>query len=226
MKTTFVVLVAVIANLLLANGARSEVLATGQLVTPLSPDATSSLDIHIPQPFNSDKPLWAVYQLVAVSAAADPVGEIVIDSSFEGVLTPINESIVIFKVRDLKVDRSAGELETQLQALVGKRSPDELKEIFGDALYEAYLALTKKEGAYLSGNITKVYEPGGRSELVLMASVERASGIQPVMINIVVGQGDIPKQYQDSSGSLARDKLVAVIIALLVIAFFFFIRRR
>lgn len=226
MKKMVVVLTWFFVNIFSVASARGEVLATEQLLTPLSPESVSNASIHVPKPFDPNKPVWVVYQLVAVSAASNPEGEIVIDSSFEGVPTPINDSVVILKARDLKIDHSAGELESQLQALVGKRSPEELIEIFGEDLYEAYAALNKKEGAYITGNIIKMYNPGGRTDLVLLASVERASGIQPVLINIIVGQGDIPKQYQDSSGSLAKDKLVAVIIGLLVIVFFLFMRRR
>lgn len=227
MRIKFYFVLFVLFNWYGASVASAEVLATGQLLTPLSPDATSNISIHVPQNFDRTKPVWAVYQLIAVSADSDPEGAVVIDSSFEGVPVPITDSIVIFKANNLNVDRSAGTLGQQLEALVGQRSPDELTEIFGVELYEAYIALNNKKGAYLAGNITKFYQHDGKTELVLLTSVERANGIQPVMVNVVVGQGDIPAQYQQSSSaSLAKDKLVMAIIAFLVGVFFWYIKRR
>lgn len=203
------------------------VLANGQLVTPTIPDADTSISIHVPPSFDPNKPVWAIYQLVAISAQSEPVGEVVLDSSFEGVLTPIVDSVVIFKADDLKVDKSAGTLGDQLKALVGERSPEELKAIFGEDMYAAYEALNKKEGAYLTGAITKTYHPGGKKDLVLLTSMERTKGIQPVLISVVIGQGEIPAQYQNAAGnSLAKDKLVAAIIAFFLLLFFWFIKRR
>lgn len=227
MKLKPLVLLGMILSLFLIATARGDVLATGQLITPLSPDATSNLDIHLPQTFDPGKPVWAVYQMVAVSADSDPEGEIVIDSSFEGVPVPISDSIVIFKAGNLDVDHSAGTLGQQFEALVGQRSPEELIEIFGAELHEAYVALNNKKGSYLTGNIARVYQHGGKADLVLLARVERATGIQPVMVNVVVGQGDIPAQYQkSSSASLAKDKLMMAVIAFLLALIFWFIKRR
>lgn len=219
------VVIGVLLNLF-AVAARADVLATGQLLTPLSPDSASNISIPVPPSFDRSKPLWAVYQLVAVSADSDPEGEVVIDSSFEGVPVPITDSIVIFNPRNLNIDSSAGTLGQQLEALVGQRSPEELTEIFGAELYEAYVALNNKKGAYLTGNVSRVYQHDSKTELVLLTNVERAKGIQPVMVNVVVGQGDIPAQYQKSStASLAKDKLVMVIVAFLFGLFFWYVKR-
>lgn len=204
--------------------AKAGELVSDHLITPLVPDMKKYISISVPPAFDPNKPVWVVYQLVGVSADPRPKGEIVLDSSFEMVPTPINDSIVIFKTSDLKVDKSAGALGNQLEGIAGKRKPEELKEIFGEEMYAAYEALNKKEGVYVSGSITKVYDVGGKNDLVLSASVTRAKGIQPVVLNIVIGQGDIPEKYHGNS-SLVIEKLIAAIISILI-AVVWLIKRR
>ncbi|PUA27243.1 MAG: hypothetical protein B0W54_11595 [Cellvibrio sp. 79] len=226
MNMRFYASAAIFFLLFAGSNAQAGVLVTRQILTPLIPDAESNISILVPSGVDPDKPVWAVYQLVAISADSDPQGEVVIDSSFEGVPTAINESIVIFNANNLTINKSSGTLGEQLKAQVGERSPEELKEIFGVEMYAAYAALNRKEGSYLTGSMIKTYHPDGKKELILLTSVERANGIQPVLISVVIGQGDIPAQYRNSGNSLAKDKLVAVMIAFFLGLFIWFIRRR
>lgn len=204
--------------------AKAGVLVTDQLVTPLMPHMKKYVSIPVPPTFDSNKPVWVVYQLVGVSAASHPEGEIVLDSSFEMVPTPMADTVAIFKARDLKVNKSSGALGNQLSVIAGERKPEELREMFGEEMYAAYEALNKQEGVYVSGNVTKTYDVKGSKGLLLSAGVTRAKGIQPVVINVVIGQGDIPEQYQGNS-SLVIEKLIAAIISILI-AVVWLIKRR
>ncbi len=218
--------VAMVFPLLLITPVQAEVLATKQLLTPLIPDASRHMSVPVAVAHDPQKPVWVVYQLVGISAESDPEGEVVVDASFEMVPIPITDSVLIFKASDMKIETSAGALDEQVKAMIGERSPDEMREIFGEEMYAAYLALSKKEGSYLIGNITKTYEVGEPEGLSLLTSVARARGVQPVVLNVIIGQGDIPEQYRNSfMSSLEADKVVAAIISLLLAVFFIFRRK-
>lgn len=219
-------LAALVLPLLLITPVQAEVLATKQLLTPLIPDATRHMSVPVAVAHDPHQPVWVVYQMVGISAESDPEGEVVVDASFEMVPIPITDSVLIFKASNMKIEKSAGALDEQVKAMIGERSPEEMREIFGEEMYAAYLALSKKEGSYVIGNITKTYNVGEPEGLNLLTSVERARGVQPVVLNVIIGQGDVPEQYRNSFlSSLNAEKLIAAIISLLLALFFIFRRK-
>lgn len=212
--------------LLLIAPVQAEVLATKQLLTPLIPDATRHMSVPVAVAHDPHQPVWVVYQMVGISAESDPEGEVVVDASFEMVPIPINDSILIFKVSNMKIEKSAGALDERVKAMIGERSPEEMREMFGEEMYAACLALSKKEGSYVIGNITKTYNVGEPEGLNLLTSVERARGVQPVVLKVIIGQGEIPAEYRDSFlSSLNAEKLIAAIVSLLLALFFIFRRK-
>lgn len=212
--------------LLLIAPVQAEVLATKQLLTPLIPDATRHMSVPVAVAHDPHQPVWVVYQMVGISAESDPEGEVVVDASFEMVPIPINDSVLIFKVSNMKIEKSAGALDERVKAMIGERSPEEMREMFGEEMYAAYLALSKKEGSYVIGNITKTYNVGEPEGLNLLTSVERARGVQPVVLKVIIGQGEIPAEYRDSFlSSLNAEKLIAAIVSLLLALFFIFRRK-
>jgi len=224
MKTSFRFIATLLVQLCIVINAKAVVLATGQLITPLMPDMKKHLSISVPS-VDPTKPVWVSYQLVGVSAAAKPEGEIVLSSSFEMIPVPMGDSFVTFKARNLKVDKSAGTVGNQLKALAGERKPEELKEIFGEEMYAAYVALNKQEGVYVSGNIYREYDIAGNTGLLLLTGIERATDIQPVLINVVVGQGEVPAQYRGADNLLA-EKFLTALIAFAIAAYWLNRRRK
>ncbi len=219
-------LAAMVLPLLLITPVRAEVLATNQLLTPLIPDASRHMSVPVAVAHDPHQPVWVVYQLVGISAESDPEGEVVVNASFEMVPIPITDSVLIFKASNMKIEKSAGALDERVKAIIGERSPEEMREMLGEEMYGAYLALSKKEGSYVIGNITKTYNVGEPEGLNLLTSVERARGVQPVVLNVIIGQGDIPEQYRNSFlSSLNTEKLIAAIISLLLALFFIFRRK-
>lgn len=224
MKIIFRVILLIVFQYLLAVTANAVVLANEQLMTPLIPHSKRGLSI----PLNVDpsKPVWVVYQLVGVSAVSRPEGEVVLDSSFEMVALPMGDSVVVFRMKDLDVVKATKGLSDQLSEKIGQRKPEELRKMFGDDMYAAYEAIKKNEGSYVTGNIIKEYETDGKRQLVLLATVDRAKGIQPVAVNVIVGQGEIPAEYEKfGKKSIPAEKIIVAVISF-AIAGFWLLRRR
>ena len=60
-----------------------------------------------------------------------------------------------------------------------------------------------------------------------MATVDRASGIQPVLIKIIAGQGDIPPEYEQfGKKPLSPERLITAIIAFAIAGYWLFSRRK
>lgn len=57
------------------------------LVDPISPGQSSRLSISMPPGFAADQEVWVAYELIALPAADDG-GELGLEQSFEGVMTP------------------------------------------------------------------------------------------------------------------------------------------
>ncbi|HVK98196.1 MAG TPA: hypothetical protein VM553_00215 [Dongiaceae bacterium] len=178
------------------------VLAQDQLIMPLSPSSPGPhLKLPITGAIDPNKPIWVAYQLIAVSAADEPVGKIVLEGSPEGVPVDIKDLKVVFLADKLQQTKSAGTIGTQLEAQVGKRTPQELAEVMGPELYAAYVALNEKRGAILQGIKVKKYGPMGNNEPLLLVSVEVAEGIQPLLVKVTAGQGDMPPDIQAAADS-------------------------
>ncbi|GGY81818.1 hypothetical protein GCM10011613_28150 [Cellvibrio zantedeschiae] len=205
--------------------AQAAVLATSQLVTPLIPGSQKSLSIDLLS-IDPKQPVWVIYQMVGVSADAKPEGEMVLDSSFEMIPLSMGDSVVVFKPKNMEIVKATKGLGDQLTANVGERKPEELKAMFGADMYAAYEAISRNEGTYLTGTIVKEYQTDGKRDVRLMTSFNRVKGIQPVMLNVIVGQGEIPARYkQFGKKSLSPEKIITALISF-AIAGVWLMRRR
>lgn len=199
---------AVLAALLaVAPLARAGVLATEVLPMPLAPEMQDSTRIFLSGGFDPTQPTWVSYKLVAMSPTADPKGQVVVTGLFEREPTPAGASTVLFEPRDLRVAESAGTIDDQFEQNYGKRSETELRAIWGDAMYEAYVAVNAGTGRLLDGVATRELPPLSQGDPILLVSVENARGIQPAGLIITVGQGEIPPEHQPNVESTGAFQL-------------------
>lgn len=229
MRNIIAVFTFALTGILASGNAFAGILARQQLATPLAPDARSNLSIPMPAGVDPSQPIWVSYRTLALSADATPSGEIVLDGSFEGVATPLNASIATFTPDKMTVSTSSGTIQQQFEAQYGKRSPQELQTLMGAELYAAYEATNAGKGRILDGTIVKTLPALGKTEGILLVSVERASGLQPVGVFVTVGQGEIPAEMKpvESGGSsfaytLGRIFGFALLLGLL---YWFFVAR-
>lgn len=201
--------------------AHAGVLASELLPMPLAPDMKSSARLHLPEPYDPKQPVWVAYQLFAMSPTADPEGEIVVTGMFEREPTSPTASTVLFEPRDLEVTESAGTIDDQFEAQFGKRSEAELRTTWGDAMYDAYVAVNAGTGRLLNGTANRELPPLKDGDPILLVSVERAEGIQPAGLMVTVGQGDIPPELQpnvESTGAfqfgLGLGKMLPILLLL------------
>jgi hypothetical protein len=195
------------ALLLLVSSAvvHGQTLGKSQLLMPLAPDMESRLNIPV-RGADSSQPFWVAYQLVALSPDSSPKGSIDIEGSFEGVMTPINEMMVVFDSGRMTLTKSAGTIQQLLERDGHKRSPEEWKALMGPDLFAAYEAVNAGTGRVAEETLTKTLPSFGRSEGTLQVSVERASGAQPLMLVVTVGQGSIPSSLLPAPESTAAYK--------------------
>lgn len=175
-------------------------LATGQLIVPLAPDAESRLHMVLPPGLAADQPVWVVYDLVALAPDASGEGEIGLEGSLEGVITPVGDMLVTFHADDMAANVSAGTVPERLEQIAGRREPAELRAIMGAEMYAAYEALNAGTGRILTGRIVRHLPAPGRSEGPLLVSVERADGIQPLALQVTTGQGELPASLRPATG--------------------------
>jgi hypothetical protein len=176
--------------------ARAGVLATELLPMPLAPDMKRSTQVFMPEGHDPKQPTWVSYKLMAVSPTADPEGQVVVTGMFEREPTPAPASAVLFEPRDLHVSESAGTLQQQFEQSFGKRSEAELRALWGDDMYEAYVAVNAGTGRLLDGTAVRELPPLSQGDPILLVSVENARGIQPAGLLVTVGQGEIPPEHQ------------------------------
>jgi hypothetical protein len=201
MRRAHFVFATALAGLIACGHALAGVLTTQTLPTPLAPDMQSRMSITMPPNVDPSAPIWVSYRTMALSAEASPTGEIVLDGSFEGVPTPINASIVTFTPDAMTISTSAGTIKQQFEAMHGQRSPQEMQTLLGAELHAAYEAANAGTGRILDGTVVKTLPALGTNEGVLLVSVERASGLQPVGIIVTVGQGDPPAATVPADGN-------------------------
>lgn len=212
MRNPLLLQVILLALLLVASGdSRAVVLATELLPTPLAPAAPRSRIQLAVANLDPVKPVWVSYKLVAASASDKATGEVVLDASFEGVPIKLPDSKVAFPTSKLERSSPGSGMAQQLHANVGDRPRAELESVYGHDLTAVYEALKAERGSVFQGTVVKVYSPVQRQEAVLLASIDRASDIQPLLLSIAIGQGDIPSELSDS-GSSSSDLLVKRII--------------
>lgn len=201
MRRAHFFLTTALTGLIASGHALAGVLAAQTLPTPLAPDMPRSLSIPMPPNVDPNAPIWVSYRTLALSAESSPTGEIVLDGSFEGVATPINASIATFTPDAMTISTSSGTIKQQFETMYGQRSPQEMQSLLGADLYAAYEAANAGTGRILDGTVVKTLPALGKSEGVLLVSVERASGLQPVGIFVTVGQGDPPAVAAPADGN-------------------------
>jgi hypothetical protein len=184
----------------LTASAHAGTLATGQLLVPLAPDSESRLRIALPPALAADQPVWVVYDMVALAPDARGEGEISLEGSLEGAITPALDMLVTFHADDMTSNVSAGTVPERLEQIAGRREPAELRAIMGPEMYAAYEALNAGAGRILTDRIVRHLPAPGRNEGLLLVSVERAQGIQPLALQVTAGQGELPASLRPATG--------------------------
>lgn len=206
------------------------ILATGQLIAPLAPGQQSRLNLQVAG-LDPSRPVWVHYQLIALSGNADPAGDVVIEGSFEGVATPVNQMLARFDAARMTSGESAGTIPAQLERIAGKRDPQQWQAIMGDALYATYEAVNAGRGRILNDQLVRNLPVPDGTDGQLLVAVERASGVQPLALLVVAGQGEIPPELGArgaSGGSLAYalGRVAGGLLFLGLLYWFFVARRR
>lgn len=182
-------------------------LASTVLLTPLAPHQKSSVSIPMPAGLAPDQPVWVAYELVALSATDDGDGELGIEQSFEGVKTSTREFFATFHAREMQAQKSAGTVAAQLEQIAGHHEPAELRQLMGAELHAAYEAVNAGNGRILTGRSVHRLAAPERSDAPLLIAVERAQGMQPVALKVSVGQGDLPREFQQKTEDTGAWKL-------------------
>jgi hypothetical protein len=177
--------------------ARADTLASAALIAPLAPNNESRLRFAMPPDFAPDKPVWVVYELVAISTDDGGEGEVDFEQSFEGVKTSLPDFYFTFRADDMISRQSGGTVSQRLEQIAGRRDPEELKSQLGENLYSAYQAMNAGKGRVLGGRAVRRLAAPGISDAPLLISVERATGMQPLALKVTVGQGALPTQFQE-----------------------------
>ena len=201
--------------------AHAGVLATELLPMPLAPEMKSSTQLYLSEGFDPKQPTWVSYTLIAVSPTDEPEGQVVVTGMFEREPNAPTASTVLFEPRDLRVTKSAGTIQQQFEQNFGQRSETELRATWGDAMYDAYVAVNAGTGRMLDGTAVRELPPLSQGDPILLVSVENARGIQPAGLLITVGQGEIPPQHQpnvESTGAfqlgLGLGKMLPILLLL------------
>jgi len=153
-------------------------LTGGTLIAPLDPGQNPRLSLTMPPGFAADQQVWLVYELVALSPEGDDSGEVGLEQAFEGVMTPLKALYVTFR---------AGDMESR---------PEKVKRLIGPEMYATYESVNAGGGRVLGGHVVSYLSAPGKSDVPLLVSVERATGMQPLALRVTVGQGQLPLEFQ------------------------------
>lgn len=162
------------------------------LIAPLAPQGNNRLAIHA-ENLDPAKPVWVAFTVVALSKDKAPVGKISVDAFPENIPIRGMGSMVVFSAEDGTPLPQSGEFGRMLTEKIGTRSPEELRQAFGPALAEAAEARAANQGSAIGHTIVRRYDLGGKTEVDFKTSVENADGIQPLLLTVTLGQGDIPE---------------------------------
>lgn len=184
------------AALLHATASLAASLASATLLAPLAPEQESRLSIPMPPQFTAGEEVWVAYELVALSPD-DGDGDIGIEQSFEGVMTPATSLFTTFHAGKMQSTRSAGTIARRLEQIAGPRDREDLRRAMGAEMFAAYEAVNSGEGRMLTGRLIRRLPAPGTTDAPLLVSVERATGMQPVAVKVTVGQGPLPEQFQE-----------------------------
>lgn len=201
------------------------------VVAPASPiTAANDLNIYTTVTPDQNQEIWVTYNLFAVSDQDKPAGKIVLESMPELTKTPMSDTVVTFNANDMtSVKSKSGKFKQMFEKQAGNRTEKELVDTFGPDLTKVILALKENKGAMLTQNITKHFPAPNKNNLVLLTSIEKVEGIQPALITITVGQGDIPEQYKKDflgeTSSVSHNKTSIIALIILLIAGFFVFKK-
>jgi hypothetical protein len=180
----------------------------------------------MPEGFDPTREEWVAYRLYAVSASAEPTGDVTLDGSFETVATPAHQASVAFSVHEMQKDTSTAEMSERLEGAMAHRARGDLMAALGPGLFNAYEALKRGEGAMLVGTIHKTLPPPGDASLPLLVSVNNATDVQPVALVVIVGQGELSPDLVPPVEEQGAFKLGRVLGILLMLGFGAWLFRR
>ena len=176
----------------IAQGAQATEFVRQYMYAPLAPSGDSRATIGMPEGFDPSKEVWVAYRLYAVSAKADPTGDVTLDGSFDTVPTPAHQASVAFSVHEMEIEPASADMSQRLEGAMAHRARGDLVAALGQDLHDAYAALRRGEGSMLVGTIHKTLPPPGDASLPLLVSVNSATDMLPVAVVVIVGQGDLP----------------------------------
>ena len=211
---------------LAAPGAQATEFVRQYLYAPLAPSGDSRATIGMPEGFDPSKEVWVAYRLYAVSAKAEPTGDVTLDGSFETVPTPAHQASVAFSVHEMRKESSTGEMSERLEGAMAHRARGDLVAALGQDLYDAYEALKRGEGSMLVGTIHKTLPPPGDASLPLLVSVNSATDMLPVAVVVIVGQGDLPPDLVPPVSDRPAFQLGRIVGILLMLGFGVWLFRR
>lgn len=174
-------------------------LASGTIIAPLAPGQKSSLSFFMPPGFAADKEVWLVYDMVALAPGDDDSGQVDLQQSFEGVMTPLTSFYGYFYACDMDSKKSAGTIAQRLEELAGHREPEELRRLMGAELYAAYESVNAGKGRVLVGRVVQHLSAPKKTDVPLAISVQRAKGMQPLAMRVTVGQGELPQEFRQKT---------------------------
>jgi hypothetical protein len=182
--------IAALLSLGFCTGAAGGALVSTTLVDPISPGQSSRLSISMPPGFAADQEVWVAYELIALPAADDG-GEIGLEQSFEGVMTPAMAAFTTFDADSMETGESAD------------------------------------TGRVLVGRALRRLPAPGKSDVPLLVSVERVTGMRPLSLKVTVGQGSLPPELQEKpQDSIAYKAGYIAGIGLFGLLVLRFVRRR
>lgn len=224
--TLAVALASAFALLALPAPSAAAVLARDLWLMPLAPDAGGPHRQLRVDGLDPGKPVWIAYRLVAVAPSLEPEGTIRLEGVLEGVPTNPAQMVVSLDADDLKQAPSAGTIGTLLEQQIGKRSPDQLRAMMGPDLYAAFEALNARRGSILDGATLRHHPAPGLDEATVLVSIEEATGIQPMLIELQVGQDEPPPGFRATMHPVLRSLLALGTLALLLAGIRRLFRRR
>ncbi len=210
----------------LAQRATAAELARDTLRLPLAP-VTKQRALHVSaQGLDPAKPVWVKFELTGLSASEQPTGDLVLDAMPLEQRVDLGKSMVRFEAAKLTLKRPDAAVQQQLDAAAGGSSPQEQEARLGAGMAQALEAARSGRGTLVLGTQIRQYDAPGKAELSFSTSVERTQDIQPVAIQVTLGQGEPPVSAAEKERSYKKDKVWAGVFGLLFVLGFWWWRRR
>lgn len=210
----------------LVHSAAAAELASGTLRLPLAP-STPQKALHVSATgLDPAKPVWVKFELTGISASDQPTGDLVLDAMPLEQRVDLGKSMVRFEAAKLTLKRPDAAVQQQLEAAAGGSSPQEQEARLGAAMAQALEAVRSGRGSLVLGTQIRQYDAPGKPELTFSTSVERTQDIQPVAIQVTLGQGEPPVSAAERERSYKKDKVWAGVFGLLFVLGFWWWRRQ